>query len=275
MNKGTLWENSMEVAYSMRALKDLFGFPFRDAKKGVKFLIGSLIFISGFFLPFLPWIALWGYAARVMRASIAGEEARLPEWDDWSSLLLDGLKLSVVSILLSLPSLLIFFLGFGSYFGSFFVLAIAQSGLGDNAAAPFFMMVMLAMFFMFFAMSAGTLLLIAAWFLMPAVGAHVVATGRLGSMFEIGQWGRVLKSNLGGFALVFFAFFGMWALQYLVFYLLYMTVVLCMLVPVAVAPLTMYMLVITSVMTGQSYREGREQLELPAGEIPGEQAAVA
>jgi hypothetical protein len=38
----------MEAANSMRALKDLFGFPFRDAKKGVKFLIGSLIFHQRF-----------------------------------------------------------------------------------------------------------------------------------------------------------------------------------------------------------------------------------
>ena len=254
----------MEAAFGMRALKDLFGFPFRDEKKGMKFLIGSLVFISAFFIPLLPWIALLGYAARMIRESIAGHAARLPEWTDWANLLLDGLKLSLVLLLLSLPALVIFFLGFGSYFASFFGAVMMEAIGGESAAAPFFMFMIFAMFFMFLAMTVGTLLSVAAWFLFPPLAAHVVATGRVSAVFELRSWGRLLRANLGGYTLVFFAMFGLWALQYLVFYLLYMTIVLCFFTPVVVAPITIYMLAIASVMTGQSYREALEKIDQPA-----------
>ena len=73
----------MEAALGMRALKEMFGFPFRDEGKGKKFFTGSLVFISGFFIPILPWIALLGYAARITRNRIEGQSPHLPERENW------------------------------------------------------------------------------------------------------------------------------------------------------------------------------------------------
>ena len=258
----------MEAVLGMRALKDMFGFPFRDEGKGKKFLTGSLVFISGFFIPILPWIALLGYAARIARNSIEGQPAHLPEWENWSDLLADGLKLFVTSLLLSLPSSLLFIIGFGTYIGGFTGALIAQASAGDQASTPFFMLMMFSMAFMFFAMTFGTLLACVSWFLLAPVGAHVVANQRLSAAFEIRQWWRLLAANWGGFALVFFVMFALWAIEYLLFYLVYTTIVLCMFIPIILAPFTIYMVAITSMMAGQSYREAREKLDAPVGDTP-------
>jgi hypothetical protein len=197
-----------------------------------------------------------------MRSSISGVGTlHLPEWDDWGDLLVEGLKLSIVSLLLSLPAVIVFLVGYGAYFGGFFGAIITQSIMGEQVAAPFIMLIMLAMFFMFFAMAIGTLLVIIAWFLIPPVSAHVVFTRRLGAVFSVGQWWKTLWANPGGFVLVFLALFSLWALQYLLLYLLYLTIVFCMFIPLVVAPLTFYTIVVASVMAGQSYREAREKLD--------------
>jgi hypothetical protein len=247
----------MDAALSMSAIKALFAFPFRDKNWTSKFFTGSLLYFGGFIIPVIPWLPLWGYFARLVRSGIKGEGLNeLPEWNRWDQLFIDGLKLLSISFLLSLPAGVMMALGFGSYFGSTFGAIFVDSLAGQQAASPFFMLMIFSMFFMFSALGISTLLFIFAWFLIPVVQAHVVATGRFGSLISIAQWGRVLAANPGGFLLVFFVMFGLWAVQYLVFYLMYITIVLCFLIPIAVAPLAFYAMVISGALAGMAYREG-------------------
>lgn len=258
----------METTNGMRAIKNLFGFPLQDEQKGQKFLIGSLVFLSGIFIPVIPWIALWGYAARIMKNSIEGKPPRLPEWDRWDILLADGLRLSVVGLLLNLPAVLLYFLGIGTYLGGFLGTVVAQETAGNELAGPFVLLLFGSMGVMFLSISAATLLSIAGWFLIPPVSAHVAATGRFSAIFDVKGWGKVLSANLGGFVLVCFTMFGLWAVGYLIFYLIYMTFVLCVFLPIILAPFTVYLVAVSAEMAGQSYREAREKLGQAAGGEP-------
>lgn len=250
----------MEATSGMRALKDLFGFPFRESNWGTKFLFGSLFFTGGFFLPFIPWIVLFGYAARVVRVNLANNGSPvLPEWDDWGALLVDGLKLFLVSFVLSLPGLLVILVGYGTYFGGFFTAISLQSFAGRDAVAPFMLLMLLSMGIMFLSMSVGSLLAMIAFFFIPPVSAHVVATGRLNGLLDIGGWWRNIWANPGGYLLVFFVWVGLWAVQYLIFYLMYMSIVLCMFTPLVVAPMAFYTIVVVAALTAQAYREAQEK----------------
>ena len=87
-------------------LQHLFTFPFRDPRWKSKLLIGSLLSLAGFVLPFIPWIFIYGYAAQIMsRIIVDNDEPFLPEWEDWNRIFIDGLRLGVIILIFSLPFL--------------------------------------------------------------------------------------------------------------------------------------------------------------------------
>lgn len=139
------------VAILLAALRH----PFAGHDSAKKLVVGSLLNL----IPGANLLAL-GYALRLMRDVLAGEETELPPWEGWGNLFLDGVRVLVVGVAFVLAPALLHWLGAGE------VLTVLAFG----AAAT----------------------------LQPMALVRVASSGRLGAAFEIGKvWqdGRLLFSG--------------------------------------------------------------------------------
>ena len=80
------------------------GFPIRDDNRIEKLLIGTLLTLFGGFL--VPLLPVYGYLLNVARSGMNGSE-QLPEFTDWGSLFVDGLKGIGIVLIYQLPPLVI------------------------------------------------------------------------------------------------------------------------------------------------------------------------
>ncbi len=236
-------------------LKELFTYPFQDPNWGKKFLIGGLVVFSGFIIPIVPFIAVYGYMAAIMREAIESGELVLPDWTDWGKLFSDGFKLFAAIFLLMLPVMLLAFCGFGAFFG----LVGLSAGVAENgdaaAAGP-----MLGMIIWFATMGLTMLLGIAIGVLMPVLMAHVVATGQVGAAFRVKELWAIFQANLGGFLMAYLVVIALSMALSLALSLLYFTIILCCIVPFLMAPVTLYLMVIQGAIFGQAYRQAQANL---------------
>lgn len=124
-----------------------------------------------------------------------------------------------------------------------------------------------ALFILFSSMAVGMLLIVLGGLLLPPAMAHVAVKRSFGAFFSVGAWWRVLRENFSGF-LVAWAVFGLayTALTLLVQFL-FMTVVLCMLVPFVIMPLGVYTSWLLYRLVGQAYGQSQAE-ELPVERVP-------
>lgn len=92
-------------------LKDAINYPSRGEDLGRRYLIGSLLTLSSILvLPTIlllgaPAFILLGYFTRVMNQTLQGEE-EIPKFEDYTGLLIDGVKITGVMFTYFLVSLL-------------------------------------------------------------------------------------------------------------------------------------------------------------------------
>ena len=241
----------MNLNASMHSVKDLIRFPLQDPKWQNKLLIGSLLGIACWIIPLLPAIPLAGYLARLIRAGARNEDpTRLPEWDNWDELFMDGLRMSVVVLILTLPGLLVMFAGWGLYMGGIMVMpGLERSGAEGAMVATIFS----AMFTLFMAMALGMLLLLIGGLLLPPAVAHVAVERKIGAFFRFGEWWRSLRENFGSYLVAWAVFAVVYTVVMIVTQILYMSVVLCMFVPFVSVPLGIYAAWIVYRLVGQAY----------------------
>ncbi len=262
----------MNTPNGLTAIKETFAFPFRDPQWKNKFLIGSGITFAGTILPILPWLAILGYGARIARRSAAESVARpaeaggsegladqrentLPEWNDWGDLFMDGLRQLGVSFLVSLPLMLVFGLMFGMYFFLQIVMIFGQLDAYSDPRVS--LLLVFGMFGLSFLTMGLTLVLTPVTYLfIPAAAAHVAVTRRFGDFFRAGQWLRVLRANLGGYLSLLFFLAGLYVVYMLTLQLLYLTLILCLVLPVAAAVLGFYGMTLFYHLSGQAYAGG-------------------
>ena len=243
----------MDLSISMQSLKNVIRFPFQDPNWAVKLLIGSALGLAGFIVPLVPGLPLMGYFARVIRAGARNDDpSRLPEWDDWGELFVDGLRLMGVILLGMLPGLLVMLFGFVIYFGSVFNLVMQSNYYSRGEPGPGFL---LGMLIMFLSISLSTLLFLAAAFILPPAAAHVAVKRRFSALFEVNAWWRVLRQNLLGFLVILLVFGALYSLVMVVTQVLYMTLIFCILIHFVLLPLSMYMAVVLFRLIGQAYGE--------------------
>jgi hypothetical protein len=238
-------------------LRNVFSFPFQDPKWGEKFLIGGLLFLASFLL--LPIFLIYGYFVELMRIGIEGRELSLPEWDLWEKKFIDGAKLFVVGLIFTFPLILLIFLGYFLMFAG-----VVGSDLIDFSADPSSpVWAIPSMFGTFGGMAFFGLSLLLVFFLgvfMPAATAHVVATDDLSAAFRFSEWWGIFRASLSGFVITYLLVFGLFTALNFVFQILYMTIILCCIVPFLIIPATLYIMVTTGVLFGQAYREGVQNL---------------
>ena len=110
-------------------VSDSLRYPSTDFKKvvilGVLFLVSFLI---------IPIFLAFGYMFRVIKASLAGIE-ELPAFDEWGEMLVDGIKLILVYVTYTLPSIIIGIFSFISLWSSMWSMAYVTQVSG-SAVTP-------------------------------------------------------------------------------------------------------------------------------------------
>jgi MFS family permease len=255
----------MNTQATIDQIQYIFTFPFKDEKWGIKFLIAFVFYIGSFIIPVIPLIFVFGYVARIIENVIKENDFTLPEWDDWGDLAIKGLKIIGVSLIVAIPMLIFYSLGFISMFFPMF----AFSGDNEGMFAGLFMMGMFSGMCLF---GIGTIIwLVVSVFLPPAI-SHMIAEDSFGAAFHVSAWWRNFKANLGGYLIAYVLLVGILGMMYLGFYLMYMTFILCWLLPFIVSAFAIYAGFVAAALFGQAYRVGKENLEL--GESALEEAAA-
>ena len=168
-----------------------FTFMFDDPNWLRKLGIGTLVGLLGMVLmPILigviPLIMVMGYTLDALRNVAEGKEFPMPEWNEWGSFLIRGLKLIAAFFVWSLPLLLVGIpMGLGAAFAG------NQSDAGP-AIGALLMVCASCLTFLW-----GLFLLL----ISPAIYIRLAVTGRLGAAFEIGKLWALTRDNLGNIIL--------------------------------------------------------------------------
>ena len=174
------------------------------------FWCGSALIFACFFIPIIPGIFVCGYIFAVMRQAAHAEKSAMPAWTDWGKLFVDGLKVTLVQLLLTLPAGLVYTVGMLAYFGSVMVVSISSSGHSGDLAALIPMLIAMAVFF--FSLFFGSLLLLLGLIPLPAALACMAERDSLSGAFAIGHWTRALMRNKLGYFLAWVVMMGLYAM---------------------------------------------------------------
>jgi hypothetical protein len=220
-----------------------------------------LLIFSASIIPILPFLIVLGYIMKIAKRIIDGDgQLNLPEWDNWSEYLRDGFKWFAALLIYSLPLMIIFSIGYFVYFLSFIGIAAVEETANPPVIAillPFFGMAVL-----FLTIFIGIFLSLLEMMVLPAGLMHVVHTGNFSAAFQFKQWWQILKKNFLGFLVAIIFLFGFYYLMMMVFSALYLSIVLCLAIPFALAPLSFLMSLWTIPLFAQAYREVMPQSEV-------------
>ncbi len=249
----------------MKIDSDLFAFPFRDPRWKEKMLVGGLIALVSLVIWPL-YLALGGYAMRVMRGTIETGEPKLPEWDEWGELFLDGLRYFAVMFVYLIPVLVVMCCIMVIWMGVF----PASMAYADRA--PVVAAGGMALYGLSF-VAMGVVMIPAFFLSYLALAAitRVVALGDLSAGFKFGEVWQLGKTGVKNYVLAFLVVYGLSFVTGLVSQVLIYTVVLCCLYPFVLAAWTFYAQAMTGALFGLAYRETAANLPAPAG--PAEPAA--
>jgi hypothetical protein len=92
--------------------------------------------------------------------------------------------------------------------------------------------------------------------IIPVAIGHVIATDEFAAAFRFREWWPIFRANLAGFLVSYALLIGFSIVLGFVFQILYLTIIFCCLYPFVLAPLTMYITIIWSVLFARAYRDG-------------------
>jgi hypothetical protein len=240
-------------------LRQVFRYPFQSPDLRSRYWIGVGLIFLGFIIPLVPLLFVGGYFMRVLRQSIRGQELALPAWEDWGNLALDGLRQIVVVAVFLLPGFLVLFAGQVLYFLSFFAAALSASANDPSSLAPA-LAIFGSMGIMFLSLALGTLLMFLGVIPLPMALAHCAAKESLWAAFHFGEWWRLLRRNAWDYFIAWVVIAGLAMVLFTALTLVYYTLILICLVPVLMALIGFYLLLVYSSLFGQVYRDSEQML---------------
>ena len=250
----------MKRQATMTQLKPFFSFPFQDSQANSRFIAGCALLLSGFIVPIIPGLFVYGYALRIMQSTVEGEPPSMPSWDDWASLFNLGLRGAIVSFLFTLPATAAYLFGIAVYFGTFILIPLS-SNFGSSSSDLLFFPFLFAMGAMFLSMAIGTVLLVLGTFPLPASIAHLIKNDQLSAAFRVREWWPILSTNRLGYIISFVIVAGILGIAYYAFFVLYSTIILLCLAFFILPLLGFYTMLVAAALFGETYREGSAALK--------------
>jgi hypothetical protein len=186
--------NNWQKMFSTDALGDLLAYPFQDKDWYRKLLPLTVLYSALMFvLPPAAEVIQKGFAWRVAQRMLAeGGEPRLPERIEWQAMAWDGLRWLLVSLIFNLPALLAF--------GASAEVLLARYGLPElGEAARDWPGLTQGWPVLLVGVVIGMPLSILGGWLSNLAVMNMITHDSLAAAFRVGEWGRVLTANLGGF----------------------------------------------------------------------------
>jgi len=232
-------------------IKESLAFVFDDPRWFQKLLIAAvLIFL--WFIPFIPYIILLGYLARLIRGMIQeNKDPFLPEWTDFNQLFRDGFQLLAAYLIYFFPIMLILAVGYGA-----FLLPVLSAELINAGAGVETGLIIMGYLIGLGLMGIGFLLGFAGGIFVPVAICRVVDQGRIRAAFDLRKIWQILKANWSGFLLAYLVVIGGSMIAYYGTQLLIITVVLCCLYPFVLSLVGAYLSVASSALFAGAYRDG-------------------
>jgi len=163
-----------------------FGFVFDDENWVRKVLIGGLLNI----IPLLGQLFTCGYLVETARLSMEDPSTKMPEWDDWGGKLVKGLIYFVISLVYSLPLIIV-----ALCFGGLMAIVGASARSEDVVTA----------FGTVGGICVGLLGLVYALLMalvLPAAVARYAYYDDISAAFHFGEVFRMVKDNIGTYVIV-------------------------------------------------------------------------
>ena len=252
----------MQQSFTMNGLQNLLYFPFKDPESRNRLLIASAIGFAGFIIPVVPWLLLLGYAGAIMKQIIAGDqEPHMPDWQNWSEFLTPGAKMFGVNLIYSIPVIIPMVLGYFVMILPVFLDIFLQSPYNYNPD-KFAGIYILGPFGGMALFSIGMLFGLALWVILPPALSHVVAKDSFSAGFQFREWWKIWRANIGGFFLALILSGGLYMAWMLVMQVIYMTLILCIVLPFLLAFVSAYLTIIVFTLFAQAYKEGSIRLEI-------------
>ncbi len=240
-----------------------FKFPFSEKSWIQKVLIIFLLMVANFIIPLIPSIFIAGYYYRICRRIIAEDgQAVLPEWDDWSRLLVDGIKYVGASIIYCIPLLISFLLMYLVAFLPMFGSILPMDTWNGNGAPPVMIGSMLLMFLMYPMMSLMMLLSLATGTFLPPALMHLIARDSFGGAFQFSGWWKIFRANFSGYLIAYLITLALYALVYFGFMIFAYSIILCCPGYILLFAMAIYCHMIASALFAQAYRTGAEKLRI-------------
>jgi hypothetical protein len=242
------------TSITTQELAAVCSFPFLGSNWKQKLMLGSVMTFLSLPLLLIPSILIAGYTARILRQVLNSQELHLPEWDDWSQLLYDGLRISTVNLIIMLPLIMTMIAGYSLMAFSPLLLSLLSGP--DAQSGAVFTLVMFTTFGSGIGMLLGMLISLFASMLLPVAITHMIAHDSFSAAFDLRAWWPILRSNLGEFALIATILFGASMLFSMIFQFLIWTIVFCWLLPVISGAFGFTIGLIANAMYARAYREG-------------------
>lgn len=250
----------MAQSFTTDDLKQYLTFPFEDEKWLTKFLISMGISFAGFIIPIVPIFFLYGYCAALAKEMIAdGKQPFLPEWEEWGDFFMDGLRLFGVWFCYSLPGLILICGGMmfliASSLSSIATLPPPNSG-PDQAPPPeffaiFFGNMMAGMGIYMF----GSVIMFASMLVTPLGLLHVIAEDAFMAAFRFRELWSILQKNFVGFLVAYAITLGLSIMLMIGLQLIYMTLILCIFIPIIMPVVTTYLYLVGTAVFAQAYQQ--------------------
>lgn len=252
----------MTTNSTLQELQKLLLFPVKGADERKRLLAGALLGFAGFFVPIIPGIFLLGYAGLIMQNIIQEKaEPSMPAWKDWNKMFILGLKMGFASFIYCLPALIVMVVGYSVMM----VPALLQAFSNPHTYYEPASVIGTSIFSMFGGMALfgiGLILFIPLWLALPPMMSHVAATDSFSAAFHFRDWWRVLRANIGGFAITLILAAGLYFVLIFAMQILYMTIILCIVIPFLMAFLIAYVTIVANALFAIAYREGSEKMAI-------------
>ncbi len=180
---------------SLQAYMQVLAFPFRDRAVWRKITICCLLRLAASVIPLFPILFVYGYVARIMKHILNQDsDPYLPEWEQWDTLLTDGLRLFGASILTSLPVVTLTLASLGAIFLPWFIIPLAfpDPNTLSNGAILTATLVSLTGFL---GLLLAILMSLPFMLVQSVVVGHVAARNSFQAMFRVAEWWPVLRAG--------------------------------------------------------------------------------